>query len=280
LRGFRGLLLVALLAAFAPGLSSAQTPSPLQEWQYSGGIALEKLFESEVPDWRVVLGAGAELKPLYDGATDYRVQGGPVINIRYQDWAFASIGEGLGVNIWNSDHYRAGIALTYDLGRKVSDDLTHLRGLGDIPREPAFKIFGSWVLSKDFPLVVRADMEQIVKGADGVVGDFGAFMPLPGSSKRFIMFAGPSVSFASHSYEQHVFGVSDEQSLNSGYPQYHAHAGVSAAGFGFSATGFLTDHWLVNLDTAVNHLYGSALDSPITQRTVQHVLALSSEYMW
>jgi hypothetical protein len=40
-----------------PSTASSQTPSPLQEWQYSSGTVLEKLFEPNLPEWRVVLGA-------------------------------------------------------------------------------------------------------------------------------------------------------------------------------------------------------------------------------
>jgi outer membrane scaffolding protein for murein synthesis (MipA/OmpV family) len=61
---------------------------------------------------------------------------------------------------------------------------------------------------------------------------------------------------------------------------YDAHAGSDAAGFGFSATGFVTDHWLINVDAAVNRLLGSARESPITQKTVQHALGLSVAYAW
>jgi outer membrane scaffolding protein for murein synthesis (MipA/OmpV family) len=43
---------------------------------------------------------------------------------------------------------------------------------------------------------------------------------------------------------------------------------------------FLTDHWFINADTAVNRLLGSAADSPITQIRVQHALALSLAYSW
>lgn len=77
----------------------AQTPSPLQDWQYSGGILLDKLFEPNRPDWRVVLGVAAEHRPLYDGAELTRTVAGPVINIRYKDLWFASVAEGLGVNV-------------------------------------------------------------------------------------------------------------------------------------------------------------------------------------
>jgi outer membrane scaffolding protein for murein synthesis (MipA/OmpV family) len=275
-----GIAGVVLLLVGAPARVCAQTPSPLQEWQYSGGVALEKLFEPKVPDWRVVLGAGGEYKPLYDGATLTRTQGGPVINVRYKDLAFASVGEGLGINLLHGDHYRGGLALCYDLGRYMHEDVTHLTGLGDIKRAPAVKAFMSYAVSKSFPLVVRADVRQIVGGAGGALADIDAYMPLPGSSRHLVMFAGPSFTVADHRYMQKEFGVTTTQSIAAGYPVYDAHAGSDAAGFGFSATGFITRHWLINLDTAINHLYGSAAQSPITQKTTQHVFALSVAYSW
>jgi outer membrane scaffolding protein for murein synthesis (MipA/OmpV family) len=270
----------ALLLGASARTSCAQTPSPLQEWQYSSGIALEKLFEPNTPDWRVVLGLGGEHKPLYDGSELTRTQAGPVINIRYKDLAFASVGEGLGLNLIHGDHYRGGVALCYDLGRYVSQDVGHLAGLGDLKRAPAVKAFFSYAVSKSFPMVVRADVRQIVGGVDGAAADLSAYMPLPGSSQHLIMFAGPSFTFADHRFMQREFGVTPTQSIASGYPVFDTHAGADAVGFGFSATGFMTRHWLVNLDTAVNRLLGSASESPITQRRTQKVLALSVAYSW
>jgi outer membrane scaffolding protein for murein synthesis (MipA/OmpV family) len=268
------------LWACIPSTALSQTPSPLQEWQYSSGIVLERLFEPDLPEWRVVLGAAAEAKPLYDGAAASRVQGGPLINIRYRDIAYVSVGEGIGVNVLRGENYRAGIQLGYDLGRRVSDDIVHLHGLGDIGRAPAVEAFASYAVSKAFPLVLRGDVRQIIGGADGMVADVGLYMPLPGSSKKLIMFAGPSITYADHRYLRKEFGVTPAQALASGYPVYDPHAGTSAMGLGFSATRFITDHWLINLDGAVNHLLGSARESPITQRTVQGALALSFGYMW
>jgi outer membrane scaffolding protein for murein synthesis (MipA/OmpV family) len=276
----RLLYLFVLLWACVPRAAWSQTPSPLQEWQYSSGIALEKLFEPNLPDWDVVLGAGGEYKPLYDGAELTRKQAGPVINVRYKDIAFASVGEGLGINLIHGKHYRGGIALGYDLGRLVSNDVGHLHGLGDIGRAPDVKVFASYVLSKSFPLVVRGDVRQIVGGADGMLADLGAYLPIPASSKRLIVLVGPSYTYADHRYMQKVFGVTATQSIASRYPVYGAHAGSDAVGFGFSATGFVTEHWLINMDAAVNRLLGSARGSPITQKTTQHALGLSVAYSW
>ena len=277
--GACGIAVFATMLAGVPG-ARAQTPSPLQEWQYSSGIALQNLFEPNLPDWRVVMGAAVEHKPLYDGASLTRTLGGPVINIRYKDLWFASVGEGLGVNLWTGEHYRAGLALTYDLGRYVHDDVTHLTGLGDLKIAPAPKAFISYVISKSFPLVVRADVRQIIGGADGMVADLDAYLPLPGSSRRFIMFAGPSYTYADHRYMQREFGVTTSQSIASGYPVYDARSGSDAAGFGFSSTLFITPKVLLNFDTAINRLLGSAVDSPITQRRTQHVFIVSLAYAW
>jgi outer membrane scaffolding protein for murein synthesis (MipA/OmpV family) len=264
-----------------PHHAVAQTPSPLQEWQYSGGIILARLFQPDLPTFRTILGAAADLAPIYDGARDYRTKGGPVINIRYKDIAFLSTGEGLGYNFLRGDHYQFGVAMAYDLGRKERDDLTNLHGMGDIGAAPVAKIFGSYVLSKKFPLILRVDARQFIGGAQGAVGDAGIYMPLPGSSKTFVMFAGPSITWATHHYLQTLYGVSPEQSLASGHPAYEiAHSGSAAIGGGFSATKFLTPHWLLNIDAAVSQIHGYPAQSPIVESRTQKTLALSVDYQW
>lgn len=272
--------LLFMLSALAPGAAQAQTPSPLQEWQYSGGVLLARLFQPDLPDWRRVLGVAAEVQPVYDGSRANRLQGGPVINIQYRDIAFVSTGEGLGVNFLRGDHYRFGAAIAYDRGRLEREDYTNLRGMGNIDAAPVVKLFGSTVLSKKFPLILRVDARQNVGGANGAVADVGVYMPLPGSSKKFVMFAGPSVTFATHRYLQSEFGVTPAQSLASGHPIFDPHAGEAAVGVGFSATRFLTDHWLLNLDAALSKLKGSPDVSPITERSTQRELTMSIDYQW
>src|SRR5947209_7437338 len=118
--------------ALGPRVAWSQTPSPLQEWQYSGGLILAKLFEPDQPTWRRVVGLASEVQPVYDGSRAYRVSGGPVINIQYHDRAFISTGDGIGFNFLRGKHYQVGFAMAYDLGRKEKDDLANLHGMGDL----------------------------------------------------------------------------------------------------------------------------------------------------
>jgi outer membrane scaffolding protein for murein synthesis (MipA/OmpV family) len=269
-----------LFCVFSPRSACSQTPSPMQEWQYSGGIILARLFDPNLPEWRVVLGAAADTQPVYAGADAYRVQGGPVINIQFSDIAFLSTGDGLGVNFLRGDHFRVGAAIAYDRGRIERDDYTNLRGMGNIDPAPVAKLFATYVLSKKFPLILRVDTRQILGGANGTVGDVGVYMPLPGSSKKFVMFAGPSITLATHRYLQSEYGVTPEQSLASGHPVFDPHAGMASVGVGFSATRFITNHWLLNLDASINKLKGSPDVSPLTETSTQRELALSVEYQW
>ena len=55
------------------------------------------------------------------------------------------------------------------------------------------------------------------------------------------------------------------QAAGSAYWIYNAHGGFTAVGMGFSASRFLTDHWLVSAKLACNRLQGRASASPITQ---------------
>jgi outer membrane scaffolding protein for murein synthesis (MipA/OmpV family) len=262
----------------APAFS--QTPSPLQEWQYSSGIVLYKMFKSDVPDWQIETGLAETSRPLYTGSNDYRQLTGPVIDVRYKDIAFASIGEGLGVNLLRGDNYRAGIALGYDMGREAHDDLTQLKGLGNITSAPVVKLFASYAISRSFPLVFNMDVRQYVGGADGVVGDFSIYAPLPGSSEKLVMFAGPSITLATRLHMQTEFGVSATQSAASGYEPYMAHGGLEQAGFGFSATRFFGKHWFLNMDLAASRLFGSADESPVSKTGVQGVLDVAVAYKW
>jgi outer membrane scaffolding protein for murein synthesis (MipA/OmpV family) len=274
-------VLVLTLVACTSRPALAQTPSPLQEWQYSGGIILARLFQPDLPKWRTILGVAAEVQPVYDGSRAYNVQGGPVVNIHYRDVAFFSTGEGLGYNFLHGDHYQVGLGLTYDFGRKERDDLRNLRGVGDISGAPVGKLFASWVLSRRFPLIMRVDARQFMGGAQGLVGDAAVYLPLPGSSETFVMFAGPSITMATHHYLQTLYGVSAAQAAASGHPVYEIpHAGTSAAGVGFSATKFITRHWLFNVDAAISQIRGSPAHSPLVETRTQRVLAVSMDYHW
>jgi outer membrane scaffolding protein for murein synthesis (MipA/OmpV family) len=224
------------------------------------------------------LGLGAQFAPTYDGAQRYRVEPGPSIDVRYRDLWFASTGEGVGVNVVGSEHVRAGVAISYDLGREVNEDSSRLHGLGSIAPAPEAKLFAEYSVARSLPLVVRVDVRRAVGGANGVICDLGAYLPMPGSGQHFFWLAGPSMSFADATYMNRYFGIGAAQALRSGDARYKADAGLKSAGFGVSATWFVSRHWLVNSTAAFTQLLGSAARSPITEAASEGVLTLAVTY--
>ena len=236
---------------------------------------LAKLGDGPLPDWRVTLGATGFVAPVYEGADSYRVLPGGLVDIRYRDIAFFSVGEGLGVNLLRGDTYRAGLALSYDLGRDDNDD-ARIRGLGDVDPAPEAKLFAQAFI---LPVVLAADIRRGIGGHDGWIGDFGLYLPL-GGGDEFVAFAGPSVTLADQDYMDAYFSVSSGQAANSRLPAFHADAGFKNANFGVTALYFFDEHWFLIADAALERLLGDAARSPIVQSRTQFTLDLSIAYMF
>ncbi|OAJ62237.1 structural protein MipA [Paraburkholderia ginsengiterrae] len=265
------------LALSAPS-AWAQTPSPLGEWQYSVGIPLQKMWQPNIPDWQVRIGAATSFQPRYEGSDRYHLMTGPSIDVRYKDLFFLSSGEGFGVNFAQGENWRASLAGVYDLGRRGHDDPPELNGLGNINPAPGLKLSGEYVISKDFPLVLRADVRRYFGGSNGWIGDLGAYMPLPGSTQKFFWFAGPNVTLADSNYMNSWFGVNQNQAAHSSYAPYHASAGFKSVGFGVSLVWLFDKHWFATADGAFEQLVGSAGNSPITHRKANGVADISINY--
>ena len=276
---WRFLIFLAIFAA--PTAIVAQTPSPMQEWQYSSGLILARLFEPDLPEFRVIAGVGSAIQPIYDGSRAYRVLGGPVIDVQFKDVAFVSTGDGIGYNVVHKRGLQLGVSVAYDLGRKERDDYANLSGMGDKPVSAVPKLFGAWAVSQAFPLVIRADVRHLLRAGGGSIADLGAYFPLPGSSSRLAMFLGPSITVADRRYLQDMYGVTNQESASSGHVPYSIkHSGIEATGLGFSATWTLSRHYLVNVNAAINYLGHLATDSPLVERASGHVVASSFDYIW
>ena len=268
-RGFVAVLLLALVQS-APALS--QTPAPLANWQYSVGDLLEPLLGRQ-PTWRGYVGGGVALQPVYEGSQRYYAQPAPIIDVRYRNLAFLSMGEGLGVNLLRGRFYRAGVAVTYDLGRD-QHVATRLKGLGTIGVAPEVKLFADVAL---LPFVFDFDLRRAIGGHDGYIGDIGMHVPIPLASNVFL-FAGPSVTFADGQYMQSYFGVSPAQAVNSQFRTFDAYGGVKRAGFGLTAIYQISDQWLLASDGAAQRLLGAAARSPIVESKVEFTIDLNAVY--
>jgi outer membrane scaffolding protein for murein synthesis (MipA/OmpV family) len=258
-------LAVFAVSLFAAQLGLAQTPSPLMDWQYSTGEVLSSL-QGPVPEWRAAFGPGVSEQPTFIGSNRYRTEPSAILDVRYKDEFFLSDGEGIGWNALTAPGFRAGLAVGYDIGRNSHDD-ARIRDLPNIAFAPEPKVFVQYFL---FPVVLTADLKKGIGGNDGIVGDVGAYIPLPlKQDKSWLLFVGPSLTMADGRYMNSYFGVSDTASRLSGLREFTANGGFTNAGLGATSIYLIGAHWLVESDFGWRRLLGDAARSPITETNNQ-----------
>ena len=266
-------LACGIIITFLCNSASAQTPSPYPEWQDSAGVVLSKLGGPPA-EWEVRLGPGVGVMPLYEGSDRYRITPAPTIDVRYYDIAFASIGEGIGVNLLRGDTYRAGFAIAYDTGRDQKTTGA-LNGIGNISAAPVPKFFAQVAV---LPFVFTADVRRSIGGTDGLIGDLGVYMPVVGN-KQWAVFVGPSVTFSDDRYAEKYFGITPAQARpNSGFPVYAATGGLTKTNFGVSVNYRVDDHWRINTGLGYERLLDSVGDSPLVRDKNQLGLSITASY--
>lgn len=261
-----------LALAMTAGTAFAQT-STLTDWQNSSGIVMRPLG-GPVPDWQVTVGGGLAGLPAYEGSNEERLSPAPTVDIRYKDLAYASIGEGIGVNIFRGTNYRAGVGLAFDYGRE-HNAATRLAGTQNIDPAPVFKAFVQYAF---VPVVVSVDVRQALTSYQGLTADIGAYMPVVANEKVQI-FVGPEVTFADSRYMQAYFGINPgNTSSQSHFHNYSASGGLKDAKLGVAGMYHFTDHWFLDGDVGVERLLGSATGSPIVQTPWGWTVAATLNY--
>lgn len=246
------------LALAAQG-ASAQSAT-FADWQDSSGIVMRPLG-GPIPDWSVTLGGGLAVLPAYEGSNQMRLSPAPDVDIRYKDLAYLSMGEGIGYNVLRGTNYRAGIGLTYDIGREHSA-ATRLEGTKNIDPAPVVKGFVQYMF---VPVVLSVDVKQALTSYQGLTADFSAYMPVVGN-KTVQIFVGPELTVADSRYMQAYFGVNPQNTdAQSHFRNYSAGAGLKDARLGASGMYHFDDHWFVDLTLGGERLLGSAVGSPIVQ---------------
>jgi len=217
------------------------------------------------------LGAMAIVTPKYEGSSDYRVWGVPIIapgfgsgesRVHVKDF------DDIRFRLFDYHGFEAGPLAGWRLGRD-EDDGSRLRGLGDVDgglviggylayRMGFLKPFVSYhhqVTGDDTSGVLRlgADAYLTVRPGFEIVGTIGT-------------------SYADDDYMHAFFSVTPAQSLASvaGLGVYDADAGFKDVFVGATAKIALSDLWTLHLTTRYTHLIGDAADSPLVE----------SEHQW
>jgi outer membrane scaffolding protein for murein synthesis (MipA/OmpV family) len=233
-------------------------------------------------EWDVTLGAGAAIRPTYEGSDQYIASPAPLVNVVWRDAVALGV-DGLSA-YWRYQNLRVGGGLGYGTGRTQSSGAfqagdSRLTGMGDIPAALALKAFVDYRLGPEsLPVTLRVAVTKFTaNGNDGTLLNFGAALPYkltPSTTIRAVV----SADWADQDYVQTFFGVTPIQSINSGYAQYSPGAGIKDVNFGLGLTQQLTSHWALLVNASVERLTGDAAGSPIVFSKTQAVVMSAISY--
>lgn len=242
----------------------------------AGMTAMPSRAQAPAPDqqavWSIRLGGGVGVVPRYPGSREFRASPVPDVDITYRNLVFLNM-NGLGVYVIRDRTLTLGGSIWMRGGRSESDT-DRLRGLGDIDTAAQARIFGRVAVG---PVQLGATLARDLGGSDGFTVDLNLsamFQPL----ERLRIMPGIGVTIGDNRYVGTWFGVSRDQSLRSGLPQFDARAGITSAAGLVRASYMLTEHWSLNAMIGVQRLLGDAADSPITERRTLPMAAFTVSY--
>jgi outer membrane scaffolding protein for murein synthesis (MipA/OmpV family) len=261
---------VFLLAVAASAYQSAGAETLQEQVLEQKGLAPQPA----PGEWSVTLGGGIGAGPRFPGANTERGRFTPLIEVLYGKTLFLGI-NGLGLNVINTGHFRAGPVLGYEGGRRDDVD-PHLYGLGDIHSSLTAGVFANYRAGCfDAGATVR---QAITHSSNGLVGlaHLDYLIRLPRARTFFAV--GPDFEFANAVYNQTWFGVTPTQSFDSGLPVFTPRGGVKDVGIHGTATYFFSQHLLLRGLVSFKDIVGDDANSPIVEDRRQVVFGVGLAY--
>jgi outer membrane scaffolding protein for murein synthesis (MipA/OmpV family) len=189
--------------------------------------------------WSYTVSAGAVYSPNYLGDDEGQISAFPSLRVTYEDKFFASLGQGIGYNVINSNGFKAGPIVKYDFGRDEDgsspfgwgDGTDDLIGLGDV--DGSVEI-GAYAEYKYRPVTAKIKLRQGMGGHEGLVGEasihYGGNVNIVG--QQVLYSIGPELSYTDGDYNDAYFSVDPAQSVASGLAQYDGDDATVSYGIG------------------------------------------------
>jgi MipA family protein len=215
----------------------------------------------------VKVGGVLIVKPTFEGSDEYEAVGFPYIFPTFGGGGpgFFSRFDARGLDdirfkLIERDGFVAGPLAGYNLGRDEDDD-DHLEGLGDVD---GGVVAGGFVGYKLGPVLFDASFHNTFGDDGGYLIRLGAEVERP-LSDRVMLTARIGATYADDDYMQNYFGVSVEQSADSGLGAFDAEAGFKDVFAEVGLKAQLDAHWDLRGSVRYSRLVGDAADSPIVE---------------
>ncbi len=223
--------------------------------------------------WRINVGPAVSVMPQYPGSKGERIMPLPMLDIDYGHCLFLNSSRGLGGYFLYDDHWQLGGSVWLRRGRHP-DQGGRISGLDGIGTAAEAELFAAYRLG---PWSLGLTAAKDLGGSNGLTLDADAGWHLQ-LSPRLQASLGAEIAFGSSRYMQAWFGVTPDESRNSGLPAYSPGAGFRSAGPKVSLVYTRTRRWTLSALAGEDFLIGKAGDSPVISRKAMPMLAIGASY--
>lgn len=251
-----------LALTLAASLSAASLPAPAEPPPNGD------------PKWEGAIGLVAHRGASYAGSSDFSTSLRPGGFIRWGRYTLTGAGgfttrrqneveRGFGAEVLRRENLRVGLNLRLDGGRSQSDS-PQLAGMGNVPSTLRARLGANWDVAPGWRITgsVSAD---VLNRVGGLVADTGVSHQWNFGHGR-LLTAGAGLSAAGARFMQALHGVTSEQSLRSGYPEYEASGGLRSASASLTYRHEFGPAWSGYIGVDASRLIGSAARSPLTRQ--------------
>jgi len=237
--------------------------------------------------WDAVLGFVTSYAPEYAGASRWSLGVRPGGWVRWGRVSIASrsafvsrsgqpvSGGGLRLDLSPNERLRVGLGLRHDSGRRESAS-ADLRGLGDVRSTVRLRLGASYPLDSAWRLGSAVSIDALGHGG-GTLGDIniGRSFPLGQGASGSV---GAAMSFGNRRHMRAFYGVSEEQSVRSGYEVYEPGAGAREISLSAGLRHGLGHQWFAFGGVTAARLIGPAAASPFVLEPTSWAINIGLAY--
>lgn len=229
--------------------------------------------------YKLEISVGAAYAPTsLPGGLATRATWQPLSDIDYERGRFfINTEQGIGLEAVKLDTVTIRVAGGYLNGRDEEDDPRY-RGLGNIKGSAQISGHIDWHPYGD-GLSVIAQASQALDDRLGRLLTLGISTGFP-LTETVTGFGEISTTWSDDQYARSIFGVTPQQSLNSGYPVYLPSSGWINVTYLIGAQWQITTHWSLSGTLGLIQLMGEAAASPIFDRHELPNIALFMTYSY
>ena len=238
------------------------------------------------PKLEGAIGPVIRASPEYQGASRQKYSLLPGVFIRYGRLSLSNTSDfatrrrddvirGLGLDLVNDDRVRLNVSLRLDKGRRSSAS-SALNGVDDVRQTIRVRTSASRQLADGWKIGAGWNADLLGRGGGNVL-EFGLSHDQRLGANRVLTVA-TGFSLADRRYMQSYYGVTEAQSVSSGYPVYRPGAGLRDAALNANLRVELDPRWTAFGNVSVSKLLGPTLDSPLTGKPRQW--AISTGVAW